>query len=322
MESEKKPLKVGPFGSDSGGERFDDGVHSTVRQVVVCSSLSSILYIQIEYDDDGSSSWSRKHGCRNPIGVDKIETVKLDYPNEYLTSIHGYYTDSWYYPTYITSLTFTSNRKVYGPFGNYDNEGRKYFTIQVSGSKIAGFHGRSDEWFDLRAIGAYLKPLVHIQQNSSSMSTAPVAHIGYPAAYNYPPLPPPPPYYGNYCDPNHPPQAGNYYDPNHPPQAAPPAPTPYPYSNFYAPPPPPPSYNNGYYHYQQEPPPAALGRPNKVPKSAPSKPKAARNNGPKNVSYRGLGNEVSGNTGDHTGVFNVGNKNTGRHMEDDDEDEE
>lgn len=152
------------------------------------------------------------------------------------------------------------------------------------------------------------------------MSTAPVAYIGYPAAYNYPPLPPPPPYYGNYCDPNHPPQAGNYYDPNHPPQAAPPAPTPYPYSNFYAPPPP--SYNNGYYHYQQEPPPAALGRPNKVPKSAPSKPKAARNNGPKNVSYRVLGNEVSGNTGDHTGVFNVGNKNTGRHMEDDDEDEE
>lgn len=75
MESEKKPLKVGPFGSDSGGERFDDGVHSTVRQVVLCSSLSSILYIQIEYDDDGSSSWSRKHGCRNPIGVDKIETV-------------------------------------------------------------------------------------------------------------------------------------------------------------------------------------------------------------------------------------------------------
>lgn len=56
--------------------------------------------------------------------------------------------------------------------------------------------------------------------------------------------------------------------------------------------------------------------------SAPSKPKAARNNGPKNVSYRVLGNEVSGNTGDHTGVFNVGNKNTGRHMEDDDEDEE
>lgn len=151
------------------------------------------------------------------------------------------------------------------------------------------------------------------------MSTAPVAHIGYPAAYNYPPLPPPPPYYGNYCDPNHPPQAGNYYDPNHPPQAAPPAPTPYPYSNFYAPPP---LYNNGYYHYQQEPPPADLGRPNKVPKSAPSKPKAARNNGPKNVSYRVLGNEVSGNTGDHTGVFNVGNKNTGRHMEDDDEDEE
>lgn len=241
--------------------------------------------------------------------------IKLDYPEEYLTSVHGYYKSTWYLPTYISSLTSTSNRKVYGPFGDYENEGRKYFTIQVSGSKIVGFHGRSDEWFDLRALGAYLKPLVHTPQYSNNnISLAPVAHIGYPAAHDYtPPLQarPPPPYYGSY-----------YTNPNHPPQAAP---TPYPYG-YYVPPPGPPPYNNGYYDYQMSqapppPPPAALGRPRK-PKSAPGKPKAAKNNDPKNVSYRVLGNEVSGNTGDHNGVFSVGNKNTGLHKEDDEEDEE
>ncbi|KAL6193661.1 hypothetical protein ACLB2K_034745 [Fragaria x ananassa] len=267
MEAEKKPLKVGPFGSDSGGDRFDDGVHSSVRQLVICYSPSSIRYIQIEYDDNGKSYWSQKHGYSSSLSLDKIESIKLDYPEEYLTSIHGYYKSTWYLPTYISSLTFTSNRKVYGPFGDYENEGRKYFTIQVSGT-----------------------------------------------AHDYtPPLQarPPPPYYGSY-----------YTNPNHPPQAAP---TPYPYG-YYVPPPGPPPYNNGYYDYQmsQAPPlpqPAALGRPRK-PKSAPGKPKAAKNNDPKNVSYRVLGNEVSGNTGDHNGVFSVGNKNTGLHKEDDEEDEE
>ncbi|XP_050372399.1 uncharacterized protein LOC126790267 [Argentina anserina] len=317
MESEKKPLKVGPFGSDSGGDRFDDGVHTAVRQVVICYAPSSIRYIQIEYDDNGKSYWSPKHGYSSSLSLDKIETIKLDYPDEYLTSIHGYYKSTWYLPTYVSSLTFTSNRKVYGPYGDYENEGRKYFTIQVSGSKIVGFHGRSDDWFDLRALGAYLKPVVHIQQYSNNTNPAPVAHIGYPAVYNFaPPVPRPPPYYGN-----------NYYNnPNQPPQAAPPAdPTPYQYGNYYVPPPgPPPPYNYGYYDYQMSqapplPPPAALGRPSK-PKSSPSKPKAA--NGPKNVSYRVLDNQVSGNTGDRNGLFNVGNKNTGRHMDDDDEDEE
>ncbi|KAL6186049.1 hypothetical protein ACLB2K_042171 [Fragaria x ananassa] len=243
----------------------------------------SIRYIHIEYDDNVKSYWSQKHGYSSSLSLDKIESIKLDYPEEYLTSVHGYYKSTWYLPTYISSLTFTSNRKVYGPFGDYENEGRKYFTTQVSGSKIVGFHGRSDEWFDLRALGAYVTPLAR----------------------------PPPPYYGSY-----------YTNPNHPPQAAP---TPYPYG-YYVPPPGLPPYNNGYYDYQmsQAPPPppsAALGRPRK-PKSAPGNPKAAKNNDPKNVSYRVLGNEVSGNTGDHNGVFNVGNKNTGLHKEDDEEDEE
>ncbi|KAL6188486.1 hypothetical protein ACLB2K_039878 [Fragaria x ananassa] len=267
MEAEKKPLKVGPFGSDSGGDRFDDGVHSSVSQLVIFSSPSSIRYIQIEYDDNGKSYWSQKHGYSSSLSLDKIESIKLDYPEEYLTSVHGYYKSTW-----------------------------------------------SDEWFDLRALGAYLKPLVHTPQYSNNnISPAPVAHIGYPAAYDYtPPLQarPPPPYYGSY-----------YTNPNHPPQAAP---TPYPYG-YYVPPPGPPPYNNGYYDYQMSqapppPPPAALGRPRK-PKSAPGKPKAAKNNDPKNVSYRVLGNGVSGNTGDHNGVFNVGNKNIGLHKEDDEEDQ-
>lgn len=62
--NETKPLKLGPYGSENGGDSFDDGVHSTVRQLLISTNpeASRIVCIQIEYDDNGSSFWSDKHG--------------------------------------------------------------------------------------------------------------------------------------------------------------------------------------------------------------------------------------------------------------------
>lgn len=89
--------------------------------------------------------------------------VMLDYPDEYLTSIHGYYEKVWWFPTQVISLAFHSNKRIYGPFGKNtafatDSFGTN-FSIQVPGSKIVGFHGKADFWTGLRAIGAHLKPL-------------------------------------------------------------------------------------------------------------------------------------------------------------------
>jgi hypothetical protein len=83
--------------------------------------------------------------------------VTLDYPDEFLTSIHGCYEKVWCMPTQITSLTFQSNKATYGPFGRKLD--RTDFSIQALGSKIVGFHGRSSSVTGLRAIGAHLKPL-------------------------------------------------------------------------------------------------------------------------------------------------------------------
>lgn len=87
--------------------------------------------------------------------------VTLDFPNEFLTSIHGYYgrTHEWG-PVLIRSLTFKSNKKTYGPFGN--EEGTS-FSIPMSGGKIVGFYGKCG-WF-LDSIGAHIIPLQ--QQNPS-----------------------------------------------------------------------------------------------------------------------------------------------------------
>ena len=65
-ESKNKPLSIGPFGSEGGDDIWDDGVHSTVRQLVIhADGDSGIRWIQIEYDDNGKSVWSDKHGSEH-----------------------------------------------------------------------------------------------------------------------------------------------------------------------------------------------------------------------------------------------------------------
>lgn len=81
--------------------------------------------------------------------------VKLDYPDEFLTSIHGHYGSLYEWgPVFVRSLTFESNMRTYGPFGV---EQGTYFSFPMTGGKIVGFHGKCGWYLD--AIGAYLKPI-------------------------------------------------------------------------------------------------------------------------------------------------------------------
>ncbi|KAL6200170.1 hypothetical protein ACLB2K_029952 [Fragaria x ananassa] len=162
-EVENKVISVGPYGSNKEGKKFDDGVHSAVRQLVIHHSFEhfpkSVTCIQTEYVcDDGNSFWSDRHG--RPQFVDEKEIVVLDYPEEFLTSVHGRYDKIWGTPNMI-SLTFKSNKRNYGPFGRVGVENN--FSIEESGCKIVGFHGKSfNRWIQdpgLRAIGAHLKPI-------------------------------------------------------------------------------------------------------------------------------------------------------------------
>ncbi|KAK7305408.1 hypothetical protein VNO77_43314 [Canavalia gladiata] len=148
MSFEEKPVSVGPWGGN-GGYRWDDGVYSTVRQLVIVHA-DGIDSIQIEYDDKGSSIWSKKYGG---CGGYKIDKIKLDYPNEFLTSIDGCYGSlSQWGPIYIRSLNFESNKRTYGPYGV--DQGT-YFSLPMSGGKIVGFHGRYG--WHLDAIGVHVK---------------------------------------------------------------------------------------------------------------------------------------------------------------------
>ena len=75
---EKKPLKVGPFGESEEGDSFDDGVHSTVKRLVITHGVF-IQSIQIEYDDNGSPIWSDRHGELSHSNTTDKVTVCLVY---------------------------------------------------------------------------------------------------------------------------------------------------------------------------------------------------------------------------------------------------
>lgn len=84
--------------------------------------------------------------------------IQLDWPNEYIHRMSGYYkrVDG---VTLITSLTFQSNIRTYGPFGEEGSLARTFFRTPLNIGMISGFYGRSDKF--LYAIGAHFAPVYH-----------------------------------------------------------------------------------------------------------------------------------------------------------------
>lgn len=162
----KKPTSVGPWGGQSGSP-WDDGVYSTVRQIVIAHG-SGVDSVQIEYDKNGKSVWGDKHGGK---GGNKFDKVKLDYPDEYLTSVHGTYGSFDVWGTLcVRSLTFESNHRKYGPFGS---ESGTYFSLPKSESKIVGFHGKAGWYLD--AIGVHIQPVQ--KENVSKIALQSQYHV-------------------------------------------------------------------------------------------------------------------------------------------------
>lgn len=78
--------------------------------------------------------------------------IKLQYPEEFLVSVSGHYSPVVHGGSpVIRSLTFKSNRRMYGPYGV--EEGMP-FTFSMDGGQVVGFKGRSGWYLD--AIGFYL----------------------------------------------------------------------------------------------------------------------------------------------------------------------
>ena len=66
-------MTVGPWGG-LGGDPWDDGVNSAVRQIVI-SHGAAVDSIQFEYDLKGDIVWSEKHGTTS--GGSKTDQVRF-----------------------------------------------------------------------------------------------------------------------------------------------------------------------------------------------------------------------------------------------------
>nr|KAJ0226069.1 hypothetical protein LSAT_V11C100007970 [Lactuca sativa] len=143
---------AGPWGA-AGGRPWDDGVFSHVKQIRVYlgESLKVICGVQFKYvKKDGKSVLSQMHGGTRG---DKTELVDFDDEKEYLTGISGFYRPVEV--NGITSISFHTNKKIYGPYGQERGKGSVDYTSKSSPGKVVGFHGRNGDF--LIAIGVHME---------------------------------------------------------------------------------------------------------------------------------------------------------------------
>ncbi|TXG68443.1 hypothetical protein EZV62_003378 [Acer yangbiense] len=100
-------------------------------------------------DENGNFEYS------NTIGrhYKNASKVMLDWPEEYFTTVSGTVEPTYYY---FASLSFTTNRKKYGPFGR-DNHGTP-FEFPIKDRVIVGFYGRLyEDKHIFGGLGVYMK---------------------------------------------------------------------------------------------------------------------------------------------------------------------
>ncbi|KAL4559458.1 hypothetical protein LXL04_031596 [Taraxacum kok-saghyz] len=85
-------------------------------------------------------------------GGKRTDTIIIDYPDEYLTSISGAINGS---SKYVTSLYFHSNQNRYGPYGSGVGNGG-HFSYDGKDGVIVGFHGSFDN--HICSFGFYVMP--------------------------------------------------------------------------------------------------------------------------------------------------------------------
>ncbi|XP_011048835.1 PREDICTED: jacalin-related lectin 3-like isoform X1 [Populus euphratica] len=143
----KQAVSYGPWGGN-GGNIFDDGVYTGVREVHL-TRYGGVVSIRICYDLNGKAIWGSKNGGSGGIRLDKIF---FDYPSEILTHITGYYGSTILRgPVVVKSLTFHTTKRKYGPFG--EEQGTSFSSASNNGI-IVGFHGRKG-WF-VDSIGVHV----------------------------------------------------------------------------------------------------------------------------------------------------------------------
>ncbi|VFQ60057.1 unnamed protein product [Cuscuta campestris] len=145
-----------------GVEAWDDGGLGQVAGILVSYSSSTINSLRFLYFKDGAFQFSEEHGKLR----DNTEMIKLDYPTESLTMVHGSY-NVWHdnLAQNVSSITFVTNKATYGPFGlqvqpKPNSTGPLFFKFRLGSQAdwINGFHGTVKNG-RVASIGIYLQTI-------------------------------------------------------------------------------------------------------------------------------------------------------------------
>ncbi|KAF6162834.1 hypothetical protein GIB67_029103 [Kingdonia uniflora] len=152
-------IRIGPFGG-VGGDDYDFKAIHGIRKIRI--QHGGIIF-SVEFstvDDNNIPVTSRMIGGEHTGS--RFDKIKIQWPNEYLTSITWYQGGPGMKPGYpcIRSLRFHTNKNEYGPYGS-EQQGTK-FSLSMKGGAIVGFHGTSGTVLD--SIGVYLKPILSLSQ--------------------------------------------------------------------------------------------------------------------------------------------------------------
>lgn len=91
--------------------------------------------------------------------------IMLDYPHEVITGVTGKYRVFYNDEKQLTSLTFVTNKRKYGPF-EVSEPYPQEFDYHVGEKQFGGFFGTSSS-DGIESIGIYLKPLKKLPVISS-----------------------------------------------------------------------------------------------------------------------------------------------------------
>lgn len=91
--------------------------------------------------------------------------AKLDYPNEYITLVRG-----WYSETGVEELTVSTNKITYAFGKASESNAKQSFWYDLGGlNQFGGFHGTCDS-DRINSIGVYFKPLMDFVPPNQSKS--------------------------------------------------------------------------------------------------------------------------------------------------------
>ncbi|KAJ9175229.1 hypothetical protein P3X46_013806 [Hevea brasiliensis] len=151
-----------PTGIYSGDPVWDEKGHGEICQIFISQDANCIKCIQFYYVENGSAVLSPPYGEHNSP---TFYPVQFNYPSEFLTRVSGTYTYDC-----VRSLTFTTNKGTYGPYGCKEHvipgyQLQEFNFYMGENRQFGGFHGLSDG-LKLKSIGVYVKPSATTQTSS------------------------------------------------------------------------------------------------------------------------------------------------------------